>query len=113
MSEIPEVLLVHRAAVQTLLGHNAYGEDYEATVEFPCFISHRRRFARASDGTETAGVDATLRAPLALDGVITEESEIVLHTERAAPLTGTVVAVSPNTDGGLGAWQHLKVEVSR
>lgn len=110
MADIPDGLLVHRAAVYRILGENSYGEVLAESTEFPCFITHKRRLVRSANGDEVVST-ATIRCNIELEEHITPESEVVLHLERTRQGGGTVIGVSPNVDGNLGAWEHLRVDV--
>lgn len=112
MAEIPDRFLVHRAAVFTITGSNALGDVLAESVEFPCFISHRRRLVRSGNGDEVVS-EARLSAKLDVLPFVSPGSEIVLHTEDPA-LTSeaqSVIGAAPAVDGGMGAWQHVKVVV--
>ena len=112
MAEIPDRFLVHRAAVYTVTGQNALGEVLASSVEFPCFISHKRRMVRGANGDEIVS-ETTISARLDVYPYVTPGSEIVLHTEDPL-LTSraqSVISASPAVDGGMGAWQHTRVVV--
>lgn len=96
----------HRAVVKTFIGHNAYGEEHYDEFEVKCFARERRRLVRTTS-SETVFSATTIRCSLEYADRITLESDVQVEDRDWA----TVVDVRHETDGGFGAWQHLRVEL--
>ena len=109
MAELPAGLLVHRVAVQPLMGTNAYGDVFGDAVEFPAWVQRRQRFV--FDPTTGGRVlsDARVLCQLYMLPYTAVGCLLTLHTEAGlpTPMGGRIVSQTLSTDGGLGAWQHL------
>ena len=113
MAELPSRFLVHRASIRNITGHDAYGEELADEFTLPCFIRHRRKLLGTGDTGEQIVSEAIVRAPLRFADRVKPEALIRLNTDiMAEPPEATVIAVSVETDGDFGAWQHLKLEVA-
>lgn len=112
MAKLPAQFFVHRLVVTPLIGSGAYGEKYGDPVEVPAFISQRRRMVRGLNGVEVLS-EALILTDLDYVEQLTPGSLVVLHTEMMGiPLPeSSVLAVAYNTDGGMGGWEHLEVNV--
>lgn len=112
MADLPDGFYVHQATITPHAGAGASGPRYGTPFPIKCFITHKRRLVRNSQGDEVVS-EATVRCPLSYAAQIPPESLIALHTERATPTVrdAEIITIAENSDGGLGAWQHLRLDV--
>lgn len=112
MAELPHRFYVHRIVVQPYEGSGAYGDVFGQPVEVPAWVRKRRRYVRSGEGVEILS-DARILLDLEFLPYTMPGSLVTLHTELdGVPLEERrVISQDPRTDGGMGAWQHLAVEV--
>lgn len=103
--DLPLWLMPHTVSVEPLLGSGPYGDSYGPAVVVQCFREDRRQLVRNSEGDE-----------------ILSETAVYCRLDQVAKFPigtrvtyGTKVAyvqvVAELDDGGLGAWQHLQVNL--
>ena len=106
MAELPPAFLVHTIIVETRTGAGAYGDVFRPPVEIPAWVESTHQLVRGTNGREVVST-ATVRTLLEHEQLFTPGSLVTVPNGRQAP----VIAVSRHSDGGLGAWQHLEVNV--
>lgn len=106
MADIPDWVLVHTASVQTVTGRGSYGPVYAPARDVSCFARVQRGLIRDGQGGQGAGSYMSIRAKLAAAQHLRVGSLVTVGS-----WSGTVVEVSEQTDGGLGAWQHTSARV--
>lgn len=99
---LPGMLLRHTVTVEPYLGDGGRGPLYGAPQSVPCYLEHKTRVARASDGRE---VTSTSQVFCDLGPAVTTESRVTLPDGRR-PL---VLQVAEFNTGGLVAVDHLEI----
>ena len=105
MADLPIWLQPHQATVQPRLGATGTGPVYGTPFTFSCMRDSKTQLVLDEKGeqrTSTTTLYTTARATrFTLGALITWTGG-----------SGTVLAVHPRDDGGLGAWQHLEVNLT-
>ncbi len=105
MAEIPAFLLRHTVQVETLLGSGPYGDSYAAPVTVKCFRDDKRQIVRGANGDEVVS-EVTLYARLAATATFQPDSRVTWDGR-----TAYVVSLARRDDAGMGAWQHIEVNL--
>lgn len=106
MAEIPGRLLVHRVTVETHQGTSGVGDLYAEPVTRRVFVDETRKLVRVAGGSEVTS-EATLYGRRSDADAFTEQSRVTLPSGQIM----TVLTTSDRSDGGLGAWQHIEVNL--
>jgi len=97
----------HRVTAEAYRGDSAYDDTYEPAVpQIHCFQDDARQLVRNANGEELVSM-TTLYTARAQRGRFVPDSRVTLADGRVA----YVILARERSDGNLGAWQHLEVNL--